>query len=434
MTILKLTKRSIDAIKPCEKEMFYWDTEMQGFGLVVYPSGKKSFILQYRNKLGRGHRKVLGRYGIETVDDVRTIARQHWSDISKGGDPVDEERTRRNSATMNELFDMHIERHVKVHNAATTIKTVIPQIDKHLRPALGALKVHAVTRQDVQKLHVAMKATPRNANKQLAILSKVFSNAELWGLRAENSNPCRKIKQYPQNSRERFLSDVEVKRLGDAIREAESEGLPWLIAVEGDKAKHLAKPENRRSPIAPDVLKIILLLIFTGARRGEIVSLEWEHVDFDRGLVSLPKTKGTARRAHPVSVQALEILAGIRRIDGARWVFSRSTDKSRHVAPEVVENAWQRLRKRAGIEDVHLHDLRHTFATFGSQAGANAHILRDALRHSSTAMTSRYVNYDESPVRVFSDAIGGRIAAGLGSVLSAKVIELRPVKNEPKGG
>ncbi len=425
MPKLKLTKKAIDAIKPSESEEFYWDSEMQGFGLVVYPSGIKSFILQYRNKLNRGRRKVLGRYGIETVDGARTIARQHWSDISKGGDPVDEERALRNSMTMSQLFDRHIEDHMKIHNSASTVISTIPQINNYLRPAFGMLKVHSVTRQDIQKLHLSLKDKPRAANKLVAILSKVFSNAELWGVRDENSNPCRKVRKYEENHRERFLSPVELGRLGDALKEAETVGLPWLIVVDGENTKHLAKPGNQRSPVAPEVLKIIRLLLYTGARRGEIIGIQWEHVDFEHGLVMLPKIKGGQKKPHPLSAVALEILASIRRVDGSPWVFPRPTDKERHISPEVVENAWQRLRKRAEIEDVRLHDLRHTVGTYAGQSGANAFIVRDLLRHASTAMTNNYVNFDADPVRILSTSIGKRISEGLAGGNTAEIVQIK---------
>ncbi len=166
-------------------------------------------------------------------------------------------------------------------------------------------------------------------------------------------------------------------------------------------------------------------MLYTGARRGEIVALEWAHVDFDTGTLELPVKKGGARKRHPIGAVALELFAGINRVAGSPWVFPRPADPTRHVTVEVVENAWQRLRHRADLADVHLHDLRHTVGTYAAQTGANAFAVRNLLRHASVAMTGRYVNFDADPVRAMSDVIGERISAGLEAGASAKVVPLK---------
>lgn len=229
--------------------------------------------------------------------------------------------------------------------------------------------------------------------------------------------------------RERFLSPAELASVGEAIREAETEGLAWFDDG-GPKSKHLVKPENRRTPIAAGPLNVIRGLLFTGARLSEILELRWEHVDFVAGALQLPRRKGGARKTHPAGTAVLELLAGIARVEGSPWVFPRVSDPSRHVSKEVVENAWQRLRRRAGVEDVRLHDLRHTVGTFAAQTGVNSFAVRDLLRHASTAMTNRYVNFDNDPVRDLSNAVSARIAASLGAGKSAEVVPLkRPGKS-----
>jgi integrase len=420
----KLTKRVVDELHAAEKAELVWDTDLRGFGVRVSPSGTKAYVLQYRTKAGRSRRMTIGRHGVLTVDEARARARKHLASVSDGGDPMGDRSALRVSPTVNDLLDRHIDEHVRVHNSGSTLHSTQRLFDHFARPALGILKVESVTRQDVAKLHLSMRETPRQANLLLAHLSKTFSNAELWGLRPDQSNPCRHIKRYAENHRERFLSVTELERLGAAMREAETEGLPWPENGK-PKSKHLPKPENCRTTVTPGVLGAIRALLFTGARLSEIRELRWEHVDFKAGTLKLPGKKGGVRKTHPVGSPALELLASISRVDGSPWVFPRPSDPERCISKEVIENAWQRLRARAAIEDVRLHDLRHTMGTFVSQAGVNAFVVRDVLRHASTVMTNRYVNFDNDPVREVSDVVAARIRASLNGSEGAEVIPLK---------
>ncbi len=310
--------------------------------------------------------------------------------------------------------------HVEAHNAPRTQAEAKGIFDRIVRPRLGALKLESVTRQDVARLHFELRSTPTQANRALSFLLKVFANAELWGLRPEGSNPCRRIKRYPERARERLLREDELARLGAALEEAATVGLPWELDPDKPISRHTAKAENRRTWLAREALDVIRLLLFTGARRGEIVSLEWCHVKFDVGAVDLPDKKGGPRRPHPVCAMALDILAAVARVAGSPFVFPRAADPTRHIAEEVVETAWRRVRGRAGLSDVHLHDLRHTVGTYAAQSGANSFAIRDLLRHKTMAMTGRYANFDSNPVRMISDAVGERIAAGLAGGVKSK--------------
>ena len=246
----------------------------------------------------------------------------------------------------------------------------------------------------------------------LAVLSKAFNLAELWGMRPENSNPCRKAPRYPENARERFLSSGELARLGRVFREAGYPGLPWRER-EGASAKHRAKEGNRFTPISPRALAAIRLPLFTGARLSEILELKWEHVDFERATIALPSHTGGARRAHPVSSNVLAIVNEIARKEGSPWVLPAPSDGKKHLSKSVVENAWQRIHDHAGILDVRIHDLRHTVGTLASQTGVSAFLVRDLLRHSNVAVTARYANRDEDPIRRVSEDVSARISSGL---------------------
>ena len=410
-----LTKRAVDAAMAADKQTILWDDKLKGFGLLVLPSGTKSFIVQYRSEAGRSRRLTIGRYGAFTPDQARTEASEILLSVAKGGDPMAEKRSARAAPTVDDLLDRYIREHVKRHNGPTTQAEIERLVAKHLRLRLGALKVAAVTNGDIAKLHRAMGETPRQANHVLSIISKMFNLAEVWGMRPRNNNPVFGIKRYAEAERERFLTADELGRLGATLAEAENKGLPWAVKAKG--SKHLPPDaEDRRTAVNPKAIAAIRLLLFTGARLSEILTLRWDDVDLPEGMLSLPDRKGGRRRPHPINAAAQAILAALPRFKGSPWVLPRETDSSRHLSKEVTENAWRRVRTHARIEDVRLHDLRHTVGTFAGQAGVNAFVVRDLLRHRGVAMTGRYVNTAADPVRAVSDIVGERISAALDGV------------------
>lgn len=409
-----LTKRSVDAAKPTKRQQFIWDNELKGLGLLVLPSGVKSFVLQYRTAGGRSRRMTLGRYGVLTPDQARGMALDALALVRKGGDPAAERLALRAAPKVNDLLDRFLTDHVDVYNAASTAESYRRIIKNVIKPRIGPVKVTSLTRQDISKLHKALSSTPRQANLALSILSKALNLAEVWNLRPELSNPVRLVKRYKETERERFLSAEELERLGRTFEEAETIGLPWQIKASGSRRKHLPREEdNRRTLVNPMALAGIRLLLFTGARLSEILELRWSDVNAEDGTIALPARKGLGRKAHPVNTNALEVLDALPRLPDSPFVLPRAGDPTRHISKEVMENAWQRLRARAQLDDVRLHDLRHTVGTFASQSGCNAFMISQLLRHSNVAITNRYVNWDADPIRRVSEIIGSRIEAGL---------------------
>ncbi|MBX9911762.1 MAG: site-specific integrase [Beijerinckiaceae bacterium] len=409
----KLTKRLIDLAEPGPARSFLWDTELRGFGLIVQPSGVKSFVVQYRNAAGRTRRMTLGRYGTLTVDEARRRARAELVDVASGEDPAASKRAYREAPTLNDLFDRYVEEHVSAHNAASTAKDVAAMLRTHLRPRVGAIKANDFSRADAAKLHAALRKTPRRANHVLAILSKTLALAEVWGVRPVNSNPCGSIARFPETQRKRFLNAEEVQRLGDALVEAETVGLPWQIKAEG--SKHLPPENDRRTLLSWQTVGAVRILLLTGARLSEILRLAWTDVDAGAGTLALPDRKGGARVPHPVNAAALAVIAALPRAKKAVYVFPRDDDPKQPVSKEALESAWARVRWRAGIPDVRLHDLRHTVGTYASQAGVSSFIVRDLLRHSNITMTGRYANFDSDPVREVANKVGTRIETALSS-------------------
>jgi len=403
----KITKRLVDAAAPTDTKRFVWDDEIPGFGLVVMPTGVKSYVLRYRTAEARDRRLTLGRHGGLTPDQARAKAREVMVAVQSGADPLADRRNRRAGASMSDLFDRYEEEHLP-RLSRTTAAEQKRLITKHLRPEVGVLKVESFNTQDARRVHFLMRKTPRQANSVIVVLSKALALAEEWGMRAEGLNPCAKVKKNPETARDRFLSPEEIGHLGGALVEAETIGLPWEVdeTKPKEKAKHLAKPENRLAPVDPTTVAVVRVLLLTGARLSEILELEWEHVDFSAGTLALPYQKGRGRKPHPVATAALEVLGRWGRVQGSRWVFPRLGDPTRHLTAPVMQRAWQRIRKRAGLDDVHLHDLRHTFGTTASRSGGNAFQIRDVLRHTDIAMSARYVNADAEPTRALAEAVG----------------------------
>ena len=408
----RLTKRTIDAAEAGPSTRFLWCGELRGFGLRITSAAVRSFVLRYRNAAGRDRMLTIGRYGVLTVDQARDDARRLLVEVATGSDPAGEKQAFKKSASVNDLLDKYISEHVS-KLAASTQTEVKRLVDKHIRPELGKLKAVDLKRSDAERLHRAMRGTPRNANHVLALLSKACALAEIWGLREEGRNPCRGIKRFEEIHRERFLAPDELKRLGKALEEAATAGLPWVVKAKGPTARHLAKPENRRSPVNADALALVRFLLLSGARLSEGLKLRWTDVDPKAGTIGLPERKGGHRRAHPVSAAALAVVAAQPHPKGANWVFPSPSGPDKPLSKSIAENTWQRLRAHVGLDDVRLHDLRHTVGTAAGRSGANAFLVRDMLRHSNVTMTHRYVNRDIDPLRALSDRIGEELSSSL---------------------
>jgi integrase len=410
----KLTKRFVESVKPGTADQVIFDDEVPGFGLRVLPSGVRSYLVQYRNKQGRSRRLTIGRHGKVTADSARKDALRIFDAVRAGQDPVAERRAYIDAPVVNDLLDRYIAEHVEKRNRPRTRAEIKRLVERHIRPQLGRHKVGAVTRQDVAKLHRGLEATPRQANFVLAVCSKAFSLAEVWSMRSEGTNPCTKVERNPENARERFLSPDELGRLGTTLRQAESVGLPWRkIGPPRPSSKHLAKPENRRTLFSRVTTAAIELLLFTGCRLSEVLNLRWDQIDFETGTIRLSETTAGRPQVVVINAPARQVLQELRKAKAFDWVLPSTSDAKRPLSPTAIEAAWQRIRIAAELEDVRLHDLRHTVGTYAGQSGANAFLVRDLLRHKNLAMTGRYVNRSDDPVRTLSNQVGERIAAAM---------------------
>ncbi|MCM8625168.1 site-specific integrase [Accumulibacter sp.] len=382
----KLTKRVIDAAEIQAAEYFIWDDELPGFALRVLPSGRKGYIVQYR--AGRRSRRMsLGPSTVLTCEQARTRAIGIIAAARNGDDPAAERDAERKTITVKELAERFDKEHVSVRVKETTAKGYRRLIERTILPALGRHRVTEVTRADIAKLHHDLRHIPYEANRCLEVISKMFSLAEMWGLRPDGSNPRKHIKKYAEEKRERFLSPAELKRVGDVLREMEDEGIELSSAIAAAR-----------------------LLILTGCRLGEIMMLQWEHVDLPGRALRLPDSKTGAKVVH-LGQPAIDVLTSIKKVDKNPWVIVGTLPGARLTD---LQPFWQRVRARAGLKDVRIHDLRHTFASTAVAAGQGLPMIGKLLGHTQVQTTARYAHLAADPVKSAAETVSSSLQQALG--------------------
>lgn len=412
----RLTKRSVEAFAPAARAVVWYDDKLAGFGVRVMPSGKRVYFARYRNRHGTHRWHKIGEHGTVTAEAARIAAQRILQDVTLNGrDPSAERDALRVAPTVSDLLDRYIKEHLERRNSPRTIELNKAIVERDIRPQFGKLKVAAVTCHDIHKFHAARYSTPRQANLIVAVCSKVFNLAELWEMRPEGSNPCRRIERYPENHRERFLSGEELSRLGGTLREAETIGLP---RKNGDRTLY------RRVTTAT-----IELLLYTGCRLSEILNLKWEQVDFREGQITLLMTKSGRLQRVTMNPQARQVFKELESLKTSECVLPSISSARQPISKAGIEAAWTKLRAAARLDDVRLHDLRHTVGTYAAQTGANAFHIRDLLRHENLAMTGRYVSRADEPVRTLSDLVGERISAAMAGKPLAAVVGLNVGKS-----
>lgn len=391
--MIRISRRSVDALKPAGKPFTVWDSALSGFGVKVHPTGRKAYVLKYRISGGRGGKSrepVLGVDGKITPDAARQAAKAWLAKVALGEDPA-EERRRVKAATMNELFDRYLEVHARKHKKARSIKADLSVLGTQLRPKFGKVAVPEMTRSRISEWHASLADRPYLANRGLALLSKVFNLAIVWGLWTEPTNPCRGIKRFKEEKRERFLSDEEFRRLFTVLDDAEAGRL---------RTKH-------GSRIWPYAVTAIRLLIHTGARSSEILTLRWDWVDMDLGRAILPDSK-TGRRVLILSEAALEVLRATRRVQGNPHVIVGAKPGAHLVN---LKDPWAVIQTAADIEDVRIHDLRHSYASMAAAGGMSLPQIGALLGHNSTQTTARYAHLADDVLQRSAAVISDRIAS-----------------------
>jgi integrase len=427
----ELTRQIIETAEPRPTRYTIFDAgdgSVKGFGLRVFPSGEKSFIFEYRPGAGGRtadkKRITIGKPSTISVREARRIAKGHAADVARGVDPQGDKAKAREAATVSDLAEAFLADHVATKRKTRTHAHYADVLRRFVVPVLGKMKARDVARADVARLHNKMKVTPFQANRMLAIVGAMYVFGGKRGLVVpQDHNPARQNDKYPEHRRERFLGLDELERLGAAIHEAETVGIPWRIDPR-KKVKHVPKGEQitRLSQHAAAALR---LLLFTGARLREILELKWSEVDLERGLLLLADSK-TGRKAIILNAPAMEILAGLPRL-GTYVIAGDTAGQVLEKPRSDLKRPWEAIRERAGLADVRLHDLRHTFASYGAGGGMGLPIIGKLLGHSQASTTQRYAHLDSDPLRRASNAIGAQLANALTPKRSANVVIL------PKG-
>jgi integrase len=374
----------VERFSPADADYVVWDAELPGFGVRVKPSGVKSYVIQYRNrKTGTSRRKTIGQHGpLLTFHRARERARIILADALKGNDPIADDRAIRSAPTMKELAADYLEYHALPKKRARSVANDRCMIDGIILPRLGSKKVNAVQSRDIHALHVAMKDTPYQANRTLALTSKMFSLAIKWGWRSDN--PVKGIERFHEERRERWLSDDELARLLSALSE---------------------HPNQR----AANAVRFQLL---TGGRIGEVLSACWSDVDLTRGVWIKPShhTKQKRTQHLPLSAPALALLAEMRERAGAgeQYLFpGNAPDKPL----QGIKKFWRNVTEQAGLEDYRLHDNRHTHASHLVSSGLSLEIVGRLLGHTNPLTTKRYAHLADDPLRAAAERFGSKMEA-----------------------
>ena len=377
-----LSNRMVDDLRAGDKDVIYWDRELRGFGVRVYPNGAKTYLVQGRGP-GGSKRVTIGRHGTISADEARRRGTGLLARIKTGEEPVAGEG---NGPTVADLAERYLREHVEVRCKASTVAGYRQVIGKHVLPPLGKVPLSALSREHVAELHYRLRKTPVAANDAVGALSRMLNWAEAWGLVPAGGNPCGFVTRYRTRRPERFLTEEEFRRLGQALDDLEAEGrLPVHAAA------------------------AIRLLMLTGCRSGEVLGLRWEDVALERNEVRLRESK-TGPRVVPLSPAAARVLAGVPRLAGNPWVIA-----GREPGERLMQLAyyWYPVRERAGLEDVRLHDLRHSFASRALALGEDLAMIGKLLGHKKIQTTARYAHLARDSVKEAAALVAASIAADI---------------------
>jgi integrase len=380
----KITKRLIDATTPGDKDIFIRDSAINGFICKITPKGRKVYMLYYRTNEGRERRPAIGTHGNITCDEARQKALIWCAEIAKGNDPSLNKKLEKTYLTISDLALRYIEEHALIHKKAASAKKDQSSLRNYILPTIGKIGIKSLTSKDIYKLHYSLRQTPITANRCLALLSKMLNLSEKWGIRADASSLCRHIKKYPENKRERFLSNSEIEKLFAVLKEA----------------------EHNKTEL-PSAIAAIRLLLLTGCRFSEIITLKWEYLDIPSFRINFPDSK-TGKKTTYISPYVAEILSHIKQQPNNPYVIC-GTIEGKHLVN--LCKPWYRIRKLAGLSEVRLHDLRHSFASIAAADGLSLPIIGALLGHSQVSTTARYAHLVGEPLQKAANSIGDRIKA-----------------------
>ena len=380
--IKTLSTRAVGKLK-VHKDTVFWDRELTGFGVRVYPTGSKVYIAQARGPEGP-KRVAVGRHGVIHADEARKRAALIIARVKAGEEAIPKPLKPETGPTVAELAERYLTEYVAVRCKPSTAASMRSVVQGRILPALGKTPLAAVERIHVAELHRSLYETPAVANMAVGILSAMYRQAEAWGLVPEGaSNPCRSIVKYRERKRERFLTDEEFNRLAKVLDDVETKGGASAFAVAA-----------------------IRLLALTGCRRSEVLTLRWEYVSLKEAELRLPDSK-TGAKVIPLPPQAAELLAGLSRTSGSPWVIP-GRKPGTHL--KNLADAWRVVCSRAGLEGVRLHDLRHSYASRALALGESLPMIGRLLGHSRMETTARYAHLARESAQEAAERVAASIA------------------------
>lgn len=420
----KITKRKVAAVKPnAAKDEFLWDTEAKGFGVRVKPSGARSFVLSYYAPgLYRTKRRLtIGAYGPMTVEEARKEALALLARIGNGEDPASEataERRAIRDETVHALFPDYLQSGIDLRRASTL--GYYESLGRlYILPTLGKMPVARVTMKDVTTLHRSLRGKKTTANRVVQLLGSFFNWLLNRGLYT-GENPAKRAERYPETARERYLTDEEMGRLGEALRVAESVGLE-------PAPEHVREPSTKRrrnngmfaagpQPANPVAVAALRLLMLTGWREKEALTLRWDAVDIRRAIATLEDTKA-GRSIRSLHAAALDLIEAQPQREGSPYVFPGRIEGK---PIQEIQRLWYAVRTAAGLDDLRLHDLRHNVASIAVAQGYSMFQTSKLLGHKDQRSTSRYAHLSDDVRKVVADSVGAQIQKALGaSTISA---------------
>jgi integrase len=366
---------------PASGNRIAYDDDLKGFGVRITASGARSFVLNYRAS-GRERRFTIGAPPSWTAAAARERAKELRRAVDRGEDPMAEREADRTAPTVADLAARYLIEHAP-RKRAISVRDDKSMLEKLILPKLGRIKAEAIRRADIAALHRELSATaPIRANRVLALLSKMFSLAIEWEIRADN--PCKGVAKNAEDRRERYLSTAELLRLTEAL------------AAHKDQATANA----------------LRLLLLTGARRGEVLGATWSQFDLETGVWTKPASTTKQRKVHrvPLSAPAMTLLREMRTATKGAVLFPGRGGNS---TQGDLKKGWATICTAAGLENLRVHDLRHSYASFLAGAGLSLPVIGALLGHATPTTTARYAHLADDPLRAATERVGALVNAGM---------------------
>ena len=369
---MKLTKKNVESLEPTGTRYEVRDDELIGFSIRVGATGEKSFYLTYRAGKGRAaplKRLRIGTFPSMTVEQARQIVKQKLAQIAMGGDPAQEVKEGKNAPLFHEVIETFLQEHVDAKLKPATQHQYRALAQNHLIPAFKKMKMADITYRHVAKLHHDLQNTPYLANRCAAVLSKFFDWCEKTGYRDRGTNPVRGLEKYREEKRLKFMESSELEAIGEGIAKLE-----------------------KQDAIDPTIAAALKVMLLTGARCSEILTLKWEYFNESKEKALLPNSK-TGAKVLPIPPTAWEVISALPRVN--EYCFPGRWGRG-HIIN--VKDTWKRICKAGGISGWRIHDLRHAFASYAANSGKSLPIIGKILGHSQASTTSRYAHLAENPV------------------------------------